>query len=77
MPRKIIGAWPSLPAANNSLAAKLAAELKSDRDFGQPLIHLARIPQLTLVDLQQQRAAELHDKDNHQPQHEVQELHGA
>lgn len=44
MPRKIIGAWPSLPAANNSLAAKLAAELKSDRDFGQPLIHEQEYP---------------------------------
>lgn len=44
MPRKIIEVQPSLPATNNSLATTLAAELKSDRDFGQPLVYEQEYP---------------------------------
>jgi len=39
MPRKIIGAQTALTANKNKLAEKLAAELKSTRDYGQPLIY--------------------------------------
>jgi hypothetical protein len=39
MPRKIIGTQIALTANKNKLAERLAAELKSNRDFGQPLVY--------------------------------------
>lgn len=39
MPRVRIGVQSAMTAGNAGLAEKLAAELKSDRDFGQPLVY--------------------------------------
>src|SRR5258707_10386905 len=39
MPRKKIGVQSALTTTNTGLAEKLAQELKSNRDYGQPLIY--------------------------------------
>jgi hypothetical protein len=39
MPRIRVGVKSASTATSNSLAEKLAAELKSDRDYGQPLVY--------------------------------------
>jgi hypothetical protein len=39
MPRKRIGVQSALTATNNGLAKRLAEELKSSRDYGQPLVY--------------------------------------
>ena len=39
MPRKKIGVQSALTPTNKDLAEKLAEELKSDRDYGQPLVY--------------------------------------
>ena len=39
MPRKKIGARSALTSTNTGLAGRLAEELKSDRDYGQPLVY--------------------------------------
>lgn len=39
MPRKKIGVQSALTSTNNRLAVKLSEELKSDRDYGQPLVY--------------------------------------
>lgn len=39
MPRKRIGVQSALTATSNGLAERLAEELKSNRDYGQPLVY--------------------------------------
>jgi hypothetical protein len=39
MPRRKIGVQSALTATNTGLAEKLAQELKSNRDYGQPLVY--------------------------------------
>jgi hypothetical protein len=39
MPRKKIGVQSAMTSTNSGLAGKLAEELKSDRDYGQPLVY--------------------------------------
>ncbi len=39
MPRKKLGVQSALTTTNTGLAAKLAGKLKSDRDYGQPLVY--------------------------------------
>ena len=44
MPRRRIGVQSALPAAKSKLAETLAAELKSGRQFGQPIVYEQEYP---------------------------------